>query len=75
MQQQYGNPSITNLILFHTYFIHKNMFLKYLISLKDCPLLFITIFGIDLDKETDVILQCLQSNFNLMNALEKKKLE
>ena len=29
---------------------------------------------IDLDKETDVILQCLQSNFNLMNALEKASL-
>ena len=28
--------------------------------------------GLDLDKETDVILQCLQSNFNLMNALEKQ---
>ena len=34
----------------------------------------IHVFGIDLDKETDVILQCLQSNFNLMNALEKASL-
>ena len=31
-------------------------------------------FWIDLDKETDVILQCLQSNFNLMNALGKASL-
>ena len=53
--------------------------LQYLKSLKDCPLLVFTtckdIFGIDLDKESDIILQCLQSKFSLMNALEKKKLE
>ena len=29
---------------------------------------------IDFDKETDVILQCLQSNFNLINALEKNEI-
>ena len=38
--------------------------LQYLKSLKDCPLLVLTTrsdtFGIDLDKESDVILQCLQ---------------
>ena len=50
----------------------------YLKSLKDFPLLVLTTctdtFGMDLDKEKDFILQCLQSNFNLMNALEKASL-
>ena len=45
------------LILFHT--------LRHVYCLND-------IFGTDLDKETDAILQCLQSNFNLMNALGKQ---
>ena len=49
--------------------------LQYLKSLNDCPLLALTtctdIFGMDLEKETDFILQCLQSNFNLMNAMEE----
>ena len=53
-----------------------NTCLQYLKSLKDCPLLVLTtctdMFGIDLDKETDAILQCLQSNFNLMNVLGKQ---
>ena len=49
--------------------------LQYLKSLKDCPLLVLTTCtNIDLDKKTDVILQCLQSNFNLMNALQKASL-
>ena len=46
--------------------------------IKHCLLLVFTtckdIFGIDLDKESDIILQCLHSNFSLMNALEKKSL-
>ena len=75
MKQLYGNPGITNLDTIS----YIKTCLQYLKSLKDCPLLLVLttctdIFGIDLDKETDVIQQCLQSYFNLMNALEKASL-
>ena len=41
--------------------------------IKGLPIIYLNdIFGIDLDKEIDAILQCLQSNFNLMNALGKQ---
>ena len=69
IKQLYGNPGITNLDTIS----YIKTCLHYLKSLKDCPLLVLTtctdIFGIDLDKETNVILQCLQSN-----ALEKASL-
>ena len=72
MKQLYGNPGITNLDTIS----YIKTCLQYLKSLKDYPLLVLTtctdIFGIDLDKETDDILQCLQSNFNLMNVLGKQ---
>ena len=55
MKQLYGNPGITNLDTIS----YIKTCLLYLKSLKDCPLLVLTtctdIFGIDLDKETDVI--------------------
>ena len=74
MQQLYGNPGITNLDTIS----YIKTCLQYLKSLMDCPLLVFTtckdIFGIDLDKESDIIRQCLQSNFSLMNAQEKKSL-
>ena len=64
MKQLYGNPGITNLDTIS--YIKKC--LQYLKSLKDCPLLVLTTctnrFG----------QRCLQSNFNLMNALEKASL-
>ena len=72
MKQLFGNPGITNLDTMS----YIKTCLQFLKSLKDCPLLVLTtctdIFGIDLDKETDAILQCLQSNFNLMNVLGKQ---
>ena len=46
-------------------------------SLKDCPLLILTctdVFGIDLDKETGAILQCLQSNFKFNECTGKASL-
>ena len=70
MKQLYENPGITN---FDTISYIKTC-LQYLKSLKDCPLLVLTtctdLFGIDLDKETD-ILQCFQSN----ECIGKSKLE
>ena len=72
MKQLYGNPGITNLDTIS----YIKTCLQYLKSLKDCPLLVLTtctdMFGIDLDKETDAILQCLQSNFNLMDVMGKQ---
>ena len=67
----YGNPGITNLDTIS----YIKTCLQYLKSLKGCPILVLTTCtNIDLDKKTDVILQCLQCNFNLMDALEKASL-